>query len=98
MKRGIVIYERCDMMLHSKVMVIDDKWTVIGSCNLDPRSLQLNLELIGVIRGRAMAETVGRICADEIRHSRRITMADWRRRSWWQRWRDRLAWSLRRWL
>ncbi|HEX4129786.1 MAG TPA: phosphatidylserine/phosphatidylglycerophosphate/cardiolipin synthase family protein [Pirellulales bacterium] len=98
MRRGISIFERCDLMLHSKTMIIDDDWTVIGSCNLDPRSLQMNLEFIGVVRSQAMATTVKQICALEMRNSRRVTLADWRGRRWWQRWLDRAAWALRRWL
>ncbi|MEX2119157.1 MAG: phosphatidylserine/phosphatidylglycerophosphate/cardiolipin synthase family protein [Pirellulales bacterium] len=98
LKRGVRIYEREDQMLHSKVMVIDDRWTVIGSCNLDPRSMLINLEFLSVIRARSMAAAVKRICRYEIRNSRRITLADCHRRPWWRRLVDRLAWSFRRWL
>ncbi len=98
LRRGFRLYERRDQMLHSKVMVIDDEWTVIGSCNLDPRSLRLNLEFLSVIRSPAMAATIDRICRYEMRHSDRVTAAAVRRRSMWQRLRDRIAWSLRRWL
>jgi len=98
LKRGIRIYERQEEMLHSKVLVIDDTFTVVGSCNLDPRSLWLNLEFMGVIRSSAMAGVVKRICAFELRRSRRVSLADHARRPWWMRIRDRLAWSLRQWL
>ncbi|HEX7378146.1 MAG TPA: phospholipase D-like domain-containing protein [Pirellulales bacterium] len=98
LRRGIRIYERKDLMLHSKVMVIDEEWSMIGSCNLDPRSLWYNLEFFAVFRSRAMAHTVRRICRFEMRNSRRVTMADCVGRPWWQRWLDRLAWSLRRFL
>ncbi len=30
---------------HSKLMIVDDTWTLIGSTNWDPRSLRLNFEL-----------------------------------------------------
>ena len=36
--RGILIYERKDFMLHSKVIVIDGERTVVGSC--ESRSAQ----------------------------------------------------------
>lgn len=98
LKRGIRIYERMDQMLHSKALVIDGEWTVIGSCNLDPRSLWLNLEFCSVIRSRDMATAILRICRFELRHSRRVTLDDWHRRPWWQRLLDRTAWSFRRWL
>lgn len=95
---GIRIYERKDLMLHSKVMVIDDQWSMIGSCNLDPRSFWYNLEFFAVFRSRAMAATLRHICRFELRNSRRVTVLDVVGRPWWQRIRDRIAWSLRRWL
>jgi cardiolipin synthase len=98
LKQGIRIYERKDQMLHSKVMVIDDDWSLIGSCNLDPRSLSYNLEFFAIFRSRAMAGTLRRICGFEMRNSRRVTLLDCLGRPWWQRWLDRLAWSMRRWL
>jgi cardiolipin synthase len=98
LKRGIRIYERQDQMLHSKVMVIDDARSVIGSCNLDPRSLRINLEFLAVIHSRAMARALNRIACFELRNSRRITLADDLRRTWVERLLDRIAWSFRRWL
>ena len=50
--RGILIYERKDYMLHSKVIVIDGERTIVGSANLDPRSLRTNLEFVAVIFSR----------------------------------------------
>ena len=96
--RGIQVYERQDLMLHSKVMVIDDCWTVVGSCNLDPRSLRLNLEFLAVIRSSAMGRAATAFCRHEMEHSRRLRLAEIRARPLWQRLRDRLAWSIRRWL
>ncbi len=98
LRYGIRIYERKDQMLHSKVMVIDDQWSMIGSCNLDPRSFWFNLEFFAVFRSRPMAATLRRICGFEMRNSRRVTVLDVLGRPWWQRLRDRIAWSLRKWL
>src|SRR5262249_32701078 len=33
LRRRFHIYERQNSMLHSKVMVVDDQWSVLGSCN-----------------------------------------------------------------
>ncbi|MDP9140296.1 MAG: cardiolipin synthase ClsB [Pseudomonadota bacterium] len=41
---GVVIYEYCQRPFHGKVAVIDDDWCTVGSSNLDPLSLSLNLE------------------------------------------------------
>lgn len=98
LRRGIRIYERKDQMLHSKVMTIDGLWSVIGSCNLDPRSMRLNLEFMAVIRSAELASAITAICAYEQRHSQPVNVLDCRKHARWQRLRDRMAWSLRRWL
>jgi cardiolipin synthase len=41
---GVKIFEYCDRPLHGKIAVIDDEWSTVGSSNLDPLSLSLNLE------------------------------------------------------
>ncbi|WP_400077281.1 phospholipase D family protein [Winogradskyella sp. R77965] len=44
--------------LHSKSMVIDDKITVIGTFNLDPRSANLNTECIVVVNSEQVTKGV----------------------------------------
>lgn len=41
---GVRIFRYTDRPLHGKVAVIDDRWATVGSSNLDPFSLGLNLE------------------------------------------------------
>ena len=52
---GVHIYEYCERPLHGKVAVVDDEWATVGSSNLDPTSLGLNLEANVLIRDRAFA-------------------------------------------
>jgi cardiolipin synthase len=98
LRRRFHIYERQYNMLHSKVMVIDDQWCVVGSCNLDARSLWINLEFLAVIHSRKFAQALNAIIAHEMERSRRITLRDCYERRWWQRLIDRMAWSFRWWL
>jgi len=44
MRAGVVIHEFIERPFHGKVAVIDRQWTTLGSSNLDPLSLALNLE------------------------------------------------------
>jgi len=97
-RRGFRIYERQHRMLHSKVMIVDDFYTLVGSANLDPRSLYINLEFIAVIRSQNLARIMQRICRFEISQSRRITLPWCRQIPRWQRFLNRLAWTLRWWL
>ena len=53
---GVHIHEYCKRPFHGKVAVIDDEWSTVGSSNLDPLSLSLNLEANVFIRDREFAE------------------------------------------
>ena len=53
LKAGVQIYEYCDRPLHGKVALVDEDWSTVGSSNLDPLSLSLNLEANVLIRDRA---------------------------------------------
>lgn len=52
LKEGVVIHEYCQRPLHGKVALADDEWVTIGSSNLDPLSLALNLEANLMIEDR----------------------------------------------
>ncbi|MDD2335720.1 MAG: phospholipase D-like domain-containing protein, partial [Geobacteraceae bacterium] len=42
---GIRIYYQPPPFVHTKLFIVDGFWSLIGSANLDPRSLRLNFEL-----------------------------------------------------
>ena len=50
LRAGVRIYEYCERPLHGKVALVDREWSTVGSSNLDPLSLSLNLEANVVIR------------------------------------------------
>ena len=47
---GVRVFEYMPAFLHAKVGLIDDEWATVGSSNIDPLSLLLNLEANVVIR------------------------------------------------
>lgn len=49
---GVQIYEYCERPLHGKVATVDGIWSTVGSSNLDPLSLALNLEANVLINDR----------------------------------------------
>ena len=55
---GVRVHEYCRRPFHGKVGVIDGEWATVGSSNLDPLSLSLNLEANVVARD---AEFAGRL-------------------------------------
>ena len=52
LKDGVVIHEYCQRPLHGKVALVDEEWSTVGSSNLDPLSLSLNLEANVLIHDR----------------------------------------------
>jgi len=52
---GVRIFEYTPAFLHAKVAVVDDDWATVGSSNIDPLSLLLNLEANVVVRDREFA-------------------------------------------
>jgi len=55
LRAGGRIHEYCERPLHGKVAVVDDEWATVGSSNLDPLSLSLNLEANLMLRDRGFA-------------------------------------------
>jgi cardiolipin synthase A/B len=97
-KQGIRIFEREERMLHSKVITVDDEWTIIGSCNLDFRSFRINLEILATIHSKPCAEMIRNICDHEMQNSRQITLQDCQEHQWWKKLRNRIAYAFRWWL
>lgn len=55
LRAGVRIHEYGERPLHAKVAVVDDHWATVGSSNLDPTSLSLNLEANVFVRDEAFA-------------------------------------------
>ncbi|RTZ47912.1 cardiolipin synthase ClsB [Candidimonas sp. SYP-B2681] len=50
---GVQIFEYCERPFHGKVATVDGMWSTVGSSNLDPLSLALNLEANVVVHDSA---------------------------------------------
>lgn len=62
---------------HSKIMVVDGAWSMIGSANWDPRSLRLNFEYNLECYDTAVAGRLSAIVQAKIDTARRYTLAEW---------------------
>ena len=67
-KSGVKVYEYTDRSLHGKVAVADNEWATVGSSNLDPLSLSLNLEANVVIRDRGFNQQLTERLEHLMRH------------------------------
>jgi cardiolipin synthase len=71
-KAGIRIWEYQPSFLHSKVMLVDQDWVVVGSTNLDVMSLAILDEASLVVKDRAFAEAMERDWEADIQHSKEV--------------------------
>lgn len=88
---GVRIYEYDPTTLHSKTFVADGIWTAIGTANFDVRSLAYNTEVALTVRDATIGETMDSIFVTDLRYAKEINLAEFRRRSWWMRVRERGA-------
>jgi cardiolipin synthase len=77
---GVEIYERQTVVLHAKTMIIDGRISVVGSTNLDYRSIEYNLELSAIIRSEQFGCYMNDLFANDMQFARQIKLKEWRRR------------------
>jgi cardiolipin synthase len=82
---GVEVYEYCRRPLHAKIAVQDTQWSTVGSSNLDPLSLSLNLEANLIIHDSDFNQQVrdnleGLLSAD----CQRVLESQLPKRNWWQ--------------
>jgi cardiolipin synthase len=88
---GVRIFEYQPTMLHVKSVVVDGKWSVVGSANMDIRSKELNQENVLGILDAGFARQVEETFLADLKKAAEIRLADWRRRGFGARLKERAA-------
>jgi cardiolipin synthase len=78
-------------MMHAKTVVVDGAWSVVGSANLDERSMELNEENILGIADRDFAGAIEAGVEQDLERSREIHLDQWRKRPVYQKFFERIA-------
>lgn len=91
LQAGVRIFEYQPSMMHAKTVVVDDAWSVVGSANLDERSMELNEENILGIAEAGLARAIAAGLEEDFTRSREVTLEAWQRRPAWQRALEKLA-------
>jgi cardiolipin synthase len=82
---GVHIFERRPPFMHAKALIVDDAVAIVGSANLDVRSLRLNYETNLAVFDGAFIDAMKRLAAEEISMSEEIDQSAWRQRPGAQR-------------
>jgi len=91
LERGCRIWLTPPPFDHTKLMVVDGCWVLLGTANWDERSLRLNFELNIECYGRAFAEQMTQVIERKVRDAREVTLAEADGRSYPGRVRDAVA-------
>jgi len=75
---GVKIYEYQPSMIHTKFMVADDTWSLIGSANIDNRSEAINTENLLGVSDPALARSLDGTFTDYLSRSKEITASSWK--------------------
>jgi cardiolipin synthase len=97
MKAGVRVYEYLPpRKLHAKSIVIDDRWAIIGSANLDHFGLFANRELVLVARDPRLANELRDGFFQDLQRSEEVELAAWAERGPRERLLETIGWVARK--
>jgi cardiolipin synthase A/B len=96
--RGVRVWNFQPSMLHTKVMIVDGTAALIGSSNVNRRSLDHDEEVALVVIDEATVATLQRHLAEDLDRCRAIDLSRWEHRSAGQRALEAAVTPIRRWL
>jgi cardiolipin synthase len=88
---GVRIFEYQPAMMHAKTVVVDGAWSIVGSANLDERSMELNEENVLGIADKDFAQSIEEGVTADFARSREILLEEWRKRSMLRRGMERIC-------
>lgn len=91
LERGCKVFLSPPPFDHTKLMLVDGAWSLIGSTNWDPRSLRLNFEFNVECYQQSLAHELGEIFEEKIEKAKPLTRDEIENRSLRYRLRDGLA-------
>jgi cardiolipin synthase len=91
LERGCHVWLTPPPFDHSKLMIVDGHWVLLGSANWDARSLRLNFELNVECYGREFAREMEKVIGKKISAAHEVTLAEADGRSFPAKLRDAVA-------
>ncbi|MGM0425329.1 MAG: cardiolipin synthase [Thermodesulfobacteriota bacterium] len=89
---GVKVFYQPAPFNHSKLFLADDSYALVGSANLDPRSLRLNFELVVEVYSQELVRSLEQHVQDKISVSHEVTLQEVDSRTFPVRCRDSLCW------
>ena len=92
LKHGVNIFYQSGAFSHSKLFVIDNSYSLIGSANIDPRSLRLNYEVSLEVYDSDFSAKLNNYALNILQACKRITLEEVDNRPILIKIRDGIAW------
>lgn len=73
-REGADIYESPPPFDHTKLIVVDEMWSLVGSTNLDPRSLRLNFEFNVECYDKDLAFNLDQIFEEKKKEAKKLSL------------------------
>lgn len=88
---GVRVFYQPPPFVHTKILLMDDIWSLIGSANLDARSLRLNFELNLTVFDRQLAAELRGHFETAMRDAHEISVTELRQRTLQTKLKDNFA-------
>ncbi|HJZ11038.1 MAG TPA: phospholipase D-like domain-containing protein, partial [Acidobacteriota bacterium] len=96
LRAGASIYEYRPTMIHTKSMIVDGVWSVVGTTNFDNRSFGLNDEVNLVVYDEVLTGRLQEDFAKDLAESHRVSYQQWKHRNLFERFHEWFGWILER--
>jgi len=93
---GVRVFEYRDSMMHAKVLIVDEEWSVLGTTNIDNRSFEHNDEVNLAMRDPLVAARLLEDYERDLGRSDEVTLERWRSRPLWEKIVGPFIWILER--
>ncbi|OBX12208.1 cardiolipin synthetase [Gallibacterium genomosp. 3] len=87
---GVKIHQFTGGLLHTKSILIDQRLALVGSVNMDIRSIMLNFEVMIIVEDRDFAKEIAALHHSYYQQTMPLDYQQWRTRPLWQRIIERL--------
>jgi len=91
LEAGVRVYFYLKGFTHSKLMIVDDVFSSVGTANMDIRSFNQDFEANALIYDESTTLELKQDFMDDIGNSKEILASDWDQRPWWEKGQESLA-------
>lgn len=79
----IEVYLYTKGIVHSKVIIVDEELSTVGSANMDYRSFENNAEVNAFFFDEEVSRELKRHFETDLLHAQLISLEEWQQRPWW---------------